>query len=66
MIVALKKCNYEWIYSNYIQLVYQDPDRFANQPLFYKLSWRTGLIWDADCPLLNYDAINRALQKNQY
>ncbi len=52
--------NYEWIYSNYIQLIFQDPKRFDNQPVkFFKLSCRTGYVWDAECPLLNYDKVTR-------
>lgn len=57
-----KECSYEWIYSNYIQLVFQDPERFDNQPVkFFKVSWKSGLIWDADCPLLICDTISREL-----
>lgn len=53
--------NYEWIYSNYIQLIFQDPKRFDNQPVkFFKLSCRTGYVWDAECPLLNYDRVTRS------
>lgn len=52
--------NYEWIYSNYIQLVFQDPIKYDNQPIkFYKVSFKNGYIWDADCPLLCYDSITR-------
>lgn len=52
--------NYEWIYSNYIQLVFQNPIKYDNQPVkFYKVSFRNGHIWDADCPLLCCDAITR-------
>lgn len=44
--------------SGYIQLVYQNPLKFENQPLkFYKLSLNTGFVWDADYPLLNYERI---------
>lgn len=57
-----KECSYEWIYSNYIQLVFQEPERFDNQPVkFFKVSWKSGLIWDADCPLLICDTISREL-----
>jgi hypothetical protein len=52
--------NYEWIYSNYIQLIFQNPKRFDNQPVkFFKLSCRTGYVWDTECPLLNYDKVTR-------
>lgn len=51
----------EWLYSNYIQLIYQNPVRHDNQPLkFYKLSTNTGYVWDAECPILNYDRIPRS------
>ena len=61
--VALSdESSYEWIYSNYIQLVYQDPWYYCNQPVkFYKLSFFSGQIWDAECPLLCYDKITRNL-----
>lgn len=51
---------WEWVYSNYIQLIYQNPDLFEEQPLkFYKLSLNSGFVWDADCPVLIYDRISR-------
>lgn len=51
---------WEWFYCNYIQLIYQNPDLFEDQPLkFYKLSMNTGFVWDADCPMLIYDRISR-------
>lgn len=59
-----KECSYEWLYSNYIQLVFQNPFRYDNQPVkFYKLSWKSGQIWDADCPLLSCDTITYDLIK---
>ena len=51
---------WDWLYSNYIQLIYQNPDLFEDQPLkFYKLSLNSGYVWDADCPVLIYDRISR-------
>lgn len=51
---------WEWLYSNYIQLMYQNPDIFMDQPLkFYKLSLNSGYVWDADCPVLVYDRLSR-------
>lgn len=61
-VAITKASSYEWIYSNYIQLMFQDPQRFDNQPIkYYKLSWNSGLIWDADCPLLKYDTVPRQI-----
>ena len=52
----------EWLYCNYIQLIFQNPDLFEDQPLkFYKLSLNSGFVWDADCPMLVYDRIPRDL-----
>lgn len=57
-----RECSYEWIYSNYIQLVFQDPAKYDNQPIkFYKVSFKNGDIWDADCPLLCCDTITREM-----
>ena len=51
--------SYEWFYNNYIHLLYNDPERFSNQPLkFYKVSNRSGYTWDAECPALNNDKIS--------
>lgn len=61
-VAITKESSYEWIYSNYIQLLFQNPKRFDNQPIkFYKLSWNSGLIWDADCPLLKYDTVPKEI-----
>lgn len=59
--VALSsESSYEWIYSNYIQLVFQEPRKYDNQPVkFFKLSCKSGYIWDSDCPLLCCDTISR-------
>lgn len=52
--------SYEWIYSNYIQLVFQNPIIYDNQPVkFFKLPFKNRRIWDAECPLLCCDAITR-------
>lgn len=51
---------WDWLYCNYIQLIYQNPDIFLDQPLkFYKLSLNSGYVWDADCPVLIYDRVSR-------
>lgn len=59
--VALSsESSYEWIYSNYIQLVFQEPRKYDNQPVkFFKLSCKSGYTWDSDCPLLCCDTISR-------
>lgn len=61
--VALtKESSYEWIYSNYIQLVFQNPIIYDNQPIkFFKISFKNGHIWDAECPLLCCDSITREM-----
>ena len=61
--VALSKdSSLEWVFSNYIQLVFQNPYLYDNQPLkFFKLSFKNGMVWDAECPLLNYDTITRKM-----
>lgn len=64
-IALSNECSYEWIYSNYIQLLFQNPDCFSNQPVkFFKLSFINGEIWNAECPLLCYDKINRNMLLN--
>lgn len=61
-VAITKESSYEWIYSNYIQLLFQNPIRFDNQPIkFYKLSWTSGLVWDADCPLIKYDTVPKQI-----
>lgn len=61
-VAITKESSYEWIYSNYIQLIFQNPIRFDNQPIkFYKLSWTSGLVWDADCPLIKYDTVPKQI-----
>lgn len=51
-IVFTNEQSYEWIYSNYVQLVYEDPIIVNNQPLkFYKPAF-TGEMWDAVIPWL--------------
>ena len=59
-VAITKESNYEWIYSNYIQLIYQNPSKYDNQPVkFFKVSYKNGYIWDAECPLLCCDTITR-------
>lgn len=51
-IVFTNQNAYEWIYTNYVQLVYEEPMNVANQPLkFYKPTF-TGEMWDAVIPWL--------------
>jgi len=64
-VAASQDSSYEWIYSNYIQLVFQDPKIFDNQPVkFFKLSFTNGKVWDAECPLLCYDRITRNMLRS--
>ncbi|MCR5148501.1 MAG: hypothetical protein K6C35_05990 [Eubacterium sp.] len=59
-VAITRESNYEWIYSNYIQLVFQDPYIYRGQPVkFYKVSFKNGRVWDAELPLLCYDTITR-------
>lgn len=58
-IALCKKQNLDWLYTNFIQLVYLDPNKYSNQALkFYKPSFRTGQIWDTFCPVLCCDDLN--------
>ncbi len=59
-VAITRESSYEWIYSNYIQLAYQNPTKYDNQPVkFFKVSFKNGYIWDAECPLLCCDTITR-------
>lgn len=61
-VAITKESSYEWIYSNYIQLVFENPIIYDNQPVkFFKLSFKSGRVWDAECPLLYYDTITREM-----
>lgn len=61
-IALTRESNREWLYCNYIQLVYQNPLFFCNQPVkFYKVSYFNGQVWNAECPLLCYDKITRGM-----
>lgn len=59
-VAITEESNYEWIYSNFIQLIYQNPKKYDDQPIkFFKISSRNGLVWDADCQQLCTDAITK-------
>lgn len=59
-VAITEESNYAWMYSNFIQLVYQNPKKYDDQPIkFFKISSRNGFIWDADCQQLCTDAITK-------
>lgn len=34
-VAIAEESNYEWIYSNFIQLIYQNPKKYDDQPIKY-------------------------------
>lgn len=54
------KRTFEWFYMNYIQLSFQDPKIFINQPLkFFKPDLSTGDVWTATNSWIKYETITK-------